>query len=116
MADTVNGLIAVAESDNSVGEVINVGSNFEVSIGDTVRMIAEVMGAEVEIETDEVRLRPEKSEVERLWADNSKAAELLGWKPQYAGLDGLRVGLSQTAEWFSNPENLRNYKSDIYNI
>jgi NAD dependent epimerase/dehydratase len=116
VADTVNGFIAVAESDNSVGEVINVGSNYEISIGDTVRMIAEVMGAEVEIETDEVRLRPEKSEVERLWADNSKASDLLGWKPEYAGLDGLRRGLSQTAEWFSNPENLRSYKSDIYNI
>jgi NAD dependent epimerase/dehydratase len=116
VADTVNGFIAVAESDNSVGEVINVGSNYEISIGDTVRMIAEVMGTEVEIETDEVRLRPEKSEVERLWADNSKASDLLGWKPEYAGLDGLRRGLSQTAEWFSNPENLRSYKSDIYNI
>ncbi|MDA3832335.1 MAG: NAD-dependent 4,6-dehydratase LegB [Spirochaetales bacterium] len=116
VADTVNGFIAVAESDKSVGEVINVGSNFEVSIGDTVRMIAEVMGAEVEIETDEVRLRPEKSEVERLWADNGKAERLLGWKPEYAGLEGLRVGLTQTAEWFSNPENLRNYKSDTYNI
>lgn len=116
VADTVNGFIAVAESDNAVGEVINVGSNYEVSIGDTVRMIAEVMGTQVEIETDEVRLRPEKSEVERLWADNSKAARLLGWKPQYAGLDGLRAGLTQTAEWFSNPVNLRCYKSDTYNI
>ncbi|MDX2482003.1 MAG: NAD-dependent 4,6-dehydratase LegB [Desulfuromusa sp.] len=116
VADTVNGFIAIAESDNSVGEVVNVGSNFEVSIGGTVRMIAEVMGAEVEIETDEVRLRPEKSEVERLWADNSKAERLLGWKPEYTGLEGLRVGLTQTAEWFSNPENLRNYKSDTYNI
>jgi dTDP-glucose 4,6-dehydratase len=116
VADTVNGFIAVAESDDAVGQVINVGSNYEVSIGDTVRMIAEVMGAQVEIETDEVRLRPEKSEVERLWADNSKAARLLGWKPQYGGLEGLRVGLTQTAEWFSNPENLRSYKSDTYNI
>jgi dTDP-glucose 4,6-dehydratase len=79
-------------------------------------MIAEVMGVEVEIETDEVRLRPEKSEVERLWADNAKALELLGWKPQYAGLEGLKRGLHQTAEWFRNPENLRNYKSEIYNI
>ncbi len=116
VADTVNGFIAVSEADDAVGEVINVGSNFEVSIGDTVRMIAEVMGAQVEIETDEVRLRPEKSEVERLWADNSKAASLLGWKPQYAGLEGLRVGLTQTAEWFSNPDNLRSYKADTYNI
>lgn len=116
VSDTVRGFIAVAESDNSVGEVINIGSNFEVSIGDTVRMIAEVMGADVEIETDEVRLRPEKSEVERLWAENRKAQQLLGWAPEYAGLEGLRLGLSQTAEWFSNPENLRNYKSDTYNI
>ena len=116
VSDTVQGFIAVAESDNSVGEVINVGSNFEVSIGDTVCMIAEVMGAEVEIETDEVRLRPEKSEVERLWADNCKARQLLNWTPDYGGLDGLRAGLLQTAEWFSNPENLRNYKSDTYNI
>lgn len=116
VADTVAGFMAVAESDRAVGEVINLGSNFEISIGDTVRMIAEVMGAEVEIETDDVRLRPEKSEVERLWADNRKAAELLGWYPQYAGLEGLNRGLTQTAEWFGNPENLRNYKSDIYNI
>lgn len=116
VADTIEGFIAVAESDKSVGEVINVGSNYEITIGDTVRMIAEVMGTEVDIQTDEVRLRPEKSEVERLWADNSKASDLLGWKPLYAGLEGLKRGLSQTAEWFSDPENLRSYKSDIYNI
>lgn len=116
VADTVAAFIAVAESEKSVGEVINVGSNFEVSIADTVRMIAEVMGAEVEIETDEVRLRPEKSEVERLWADNSKALELLGWKPVFAGLDGLKRGLSRTAEWFVDPLNFENYKSGIYNI
>jgi dTDP-glucose 4,6-dehydratase len=116
VADTVNGFIAVAESDNSVGQVINIGSNYEVSIGETVRLIAEVMGARIEIETDEVRLRPAKSEVERLWADNGKAASLLGWKPDFAGVEGLKRGLAQTAEWFSNPENLRAYKADIYNI
>lgn len=116
ITDTVEGFIAVAESEKSDGEVINIGSNYEISIGDTVRMIADVMGVDVEIETDDLRLRPENSEVERLWADNSKAAELLGWKPKYAGLDGLKRGLSQTVEWFNNPDNLRNYKSDIYNI
>lgn len=116
VADTVNGFIATAKSDDAIGKVINIGSNYEISIGDTVLMIADVMGAQVEIVTDEVRLRPEKSEVERLWADNSKAEQLLGWKPQYSGLSGLRVGLTQTAEWFSNPDNLRNYKSDTYNI
>ena len=116
VADTVEGFIAVAESDKSAGEVINIGSNYEISIGDTVRMIAEVMGTDVEIETDEVRLRPEKSEVERLWADNAKAADLIGCIPQYAGLEALKRGLAKTAELFSDPENLTSYKSDVYNI
>lgn len=116
VADTVSGFIAVAESERAIGEVINIGSNYEISIGDTVRMIASVMGADIEIETEDVRLRPEKSEVERLWADNRKAGELLGWRPGFEGLDGLRKGLTETALWFTDPENLRAYKSDIYNI
>lgn len=116
VADTVEGFIAVAESDRSVGEVINIGSNYEISIGETARLIAEVMGAEIEIETDEVRLRPEKSEVERLWAGNDKAAELLGWTPAYAGKEGLRRGLEKTAAWFADPDNLKAYKADAYNI
>lgn len=114
--DTVNGFIAVMQSDQSVGEVINIGSNYEVSIGETVEIIAEVMGVGVEIETEQARLRPEKSEVERLWAGNSKAAEMLGWQPEYAGKEGLRRGLGRAAEWFSNPDNLRRYKTGIYNI
>jgi len=114
--DTVRGFISIAESDLSVGEVINVGSNYEISMGDTVRMIAEVMNTEIEVVTDEVRLRPDKSEVERLWAENRKARELAGWEPLYAGKDGLRRGLDETVTWFRNPENLRAYKSDIYNI
>ena len=114
--DTVKGFIAVAESEKSVGEVINIGSNFEISIGETVKLIAEVMGAEIEIESDEVRLRPKNSEVERLWADNSKAKDLAGWAPLYAGKDGFRRGLSETVEWFANPENLKKYKATLYNI
>lgn len=114
--DTVRGFIAVAESPRSAGEVINVGSNFEISVGDTAGMIADVMGKDVEIETDSARLRPERSEVERLWADNTKAARLLGWQPEYAGADGFRRGLTRTVEWFTRPENLRTYKSDLYNI
>jgi dTDP-glucose 4,6-dehydratase len=114
--DTVNGFIAVAESDASVGEVINIGSNFEISIGETVQLIADVMGKEIEIETDAQRLRPEKSEVERLWADNTKAKTLLNWEPIFAGREGLKRGLQETVEWFSSPENLRKYKSDVYNI
>lgn len=114
--DTVRGFIAIAESDKSVGEVINVGSNFEISIGDTVQMIAEVMGVEIEIETEQVRLRPEKSEVDRLWADNSKARNLTGWEPAYGGREGFKRGLAETVAWFTNPENLGNYKADIYNV
>ncbi|MBK9161507.1 MAG: SDR family oxidoreductase [Nitrosomonadales bacterium] len=114
--DTVRGFIAVAESDRSVGEVINIGSNFEISIGDTVQLIAEIMGGGIEIETEQARLRPEKSEVDRLWADNSKARELTGWEPAYGGREGFRRGLAETIAWFTQPENLRNYKADIYNV
>lgn len=116
VADTVESFIATAESDLSTGTVINGGSNFEISIGDTVKMIAEIMGTEIEIETDSVRLRPEKSEVERLWADNSKAKRLLNWEPKYGGKAGFRRGLKETIDWFTKPENLRSYKADIYNI
>ncbi|HXV18070.1 MAG TPA: hypothetical protein VD758_14880, partial [Gemmatimonadaceae bacterium] len=70
----------------------------------------------VEIETDPDRLRPQRSEVERLWADNSKAARLVDWRPQYGGEEGFRRGLTRTVEWFSKPENLRTYKPDVYNI
>jgi dTDP-glucose 4,6-dehydratase len=114
--DTVAGFIAVLESDKGCGEVINFGSNFEISVGDTARLIAEVMNADIEILTDEVRLRPTHSEVERLWADNSKARELFGWAPKYAELDGFKRGLAETVEWIEDADNLRGYKADIYNI
>ena len=71
---------------------------------------------DIEIETDEERLRPEKSEVNRLWADNKKAKRLLGWEPQYGRLEGFKRGLRKTAEWFTKPENLKRYKAGIYNI
>lgn len=114
--DTVKGFIAIAESEKSVGEVINIGSNFEISIGETAELIAEAMGAEIEIETDDQRLRPEKSEVERLWADNTKAKELASWEPEYGGRDGFKRGLAETAEWFADPENIKGYKAEIYNL
>jgi dTDP-glucose 4,6-dehydratase len=116
VTDTVAGFMAALNSGRGIGEVINVGSNFEISIGDTARIIAEVMGVEVEIHADEKRLRPEKSEVERLWAANGKARDLLGWQPQYSGLDGFRRGLIETVAWFSKPSHLASYKSDIYNL
>lgn len=114
--DTVRGFIEVAESTATIGEVVNIGSDFEVSIGETVQTIAEVMGVEVEIETDIQRLRPEKSEVERLWADISKARRLFGWKPKYGGKTGFKQGLQETVEWFSNPDHLNMYKSGRYNL
>jgi dTDP-glucose 4,6-dehydratase len=114
--DTVSGFIEVAKSEKAIGEVINIGSNFEVSIGETASIIAEVMGEEIEIITDENRLRPEKSEVERLWADNSKAASILDWQPSFGGKDGFKKGIKETAEWFVQKENLKKYKSGIYNI
>lgn len=114
--DTVRGFLAVTESERSVGEVINIGSNYEISIGDTVQLIAEVMGKDITIECDEQRLRPNKSEVERLWADNSKAIELVDWEPLYAGKDGFKRGLKDTVDWFIDPRNLKRYRTDIYNI
>ena len=116
VADTVGGFLAALASDQGAGEVINLGSNFEVSIGDTARLIAEAMNAEIEILTDEQRLRPEKSEVDRLWAANEKAARLLNWRPGYGGLDGFRRGIAETVTWFREPSNLTAYKSEIYNL
>lgn len=114
--DTVRGFIAVAECDAAIGRVVNIGSNFEVSVGDTARLIAELMGREVEFTSDEQRMRPAGSEVERLWADNTLARELTGWTPEYAGVDGLKRGLRETIEWFGVPANLHRYKAGLYNI
>lgn len=114
--DTVSGFVAALESQAGAGEVINFGSNYEISIGDTAQLIADVMGKVVEITTDEVRLRPKNSEVERLWADNRKAREILGWRPEYGSGDGFRKGILETVEWFLDPANLAAYKADQYNI
>jgi len=114
--DTVRGFISVAKADAAVGQVINIGSNYEISIGDSVKMIADIMDVEITIETDDIRLRPIKSEVERLWADNTKAFELCGWRPEYSGKDGFRRGLEETISWFKNADNLSQYKSNEYVI
>jgi NAD dependent epimerase/dehydratase len=114
--DTVSGFIAAMESDSGTGEVVNFGSNFEVSIGETASLIAQTMGREVEILTDEARLRPPNSEVDRLWADNAKARALFGWTPAYGGLEGFKRGLSETATWFLDPANLSGYKVNRYNV
>ena len=114
--DTVGGFLAALRSETGYGEVINFGSGFEISIGDTARLIAELMGVPIEIVTDELRIRPDKSEVERLWADNSKAKAVLGWSPELAGVDGFREGLRQTIDWFTQPQNLKLYEAERYYI
>jgi dTDP-glucose 4,6-dehydratase len=114
--DTVNGFIAVMKSDKAIGETINIGSNYEVSIGETAEIIARLMDTEIEIETDDIRLRPQKSEVERLWANNQKAKHLIDWAPIYGGKEGFERGLRETINWFLDKQNLTLYKADVYNI
>ncbi len=114
--DTVNGFIAAAGSEKVIGQVINLGTGFEISIRDTVDLIADIMGAGIQICLDSQRVRPEKSEVDRLCADNTKAMKLMNWKPEFAGRKGLKKGLEKTVKWFSKPENLSFYKSRNYNI
>lgn len=110
--DTCRGFIALAETATSIGETVNIGSNFEISVGDTLNMIKSIMNSEVEFLVDQQRLRPEKSEVNRLWCDNAKIKQLTGFAPQFS----LEQGLRRTVEWFVQPENLKQYKADIYNV
>jgi len=108
--DTADAFIAVAKSDNTIGEVINAGSNYEISIGALTEMIMDIIGMNIEIICDDVRLRPEKSEVNRLWADNTKIKALTGWQPAYT----LEQGLRETISWIE--KNMQFFKSDLYNI
>ena len=110
--DTCRGFIALAECDESIGETVNIGSNFEISIGDTLNLIKELMNSDVEFGVDENRIRPSKSEVFRLWCDNSKIKELTGFKPQV----NIKEGLQKTIDWITQPDNLKKYKSEIYNV
>jgi NAD dependent epimerase/dehydratase len=112
VADTCCGLLALARCDRAVGEIVNIGSNYEISIGDTLALIRELMGSDVELVEDAQRLRPERSEVFRLWCDNRKMSELTGFQPMH----DLRAGLRATIGWFLEPGNLAKYKSDIYNV
>lgn len=108
--DTVEAFIKVAESEETIGQVVNAGSNYEISIGDLAKTIIKLIGKEVEIICDEQRLRPEKSEVNRLWADNTKIKKLTGWQPKFT----LEEGLKETINWIEN--NMQYYKPNIYNV
>lgn len=114
--DTARAFTAALRSPKAVGEVINFGSNFEVSIGQVAKTIAGLMGSKIKIETESTRRRPAKSEVERLWADNSKAKKLTGWSPRYGGLSGFEKGLEETIGWFKESGHLAQYKSHLCNI
>jgi len=110
--DTCRAFLSIAKCDQAIGQAVNIGSNFEISVGDTLNIIKDIMGSDVRFISDEVRKRPEKSEVFRLWCDNGKIAQLTGFKPAY----NLRQGLEKTIEWFSKPKNLAKYKAGIYNL
>ena len=114
--DTANGFLAAAQSDAIVGQTINLGSGFEISVKETAETIAKLMNTKLELVDDEQRVRPENSEVERLHASIEKAKTLLGWQPELKGLAGFETGLKKTIEWFSNPKNLSRYKADRYNL
>ena len=112
VADTCRGFLELARCDKAIGEVVNIGSNFEISVGDTLSLIRDLMNSDVEFLADEQRLRPGKSEVFRLWCDNTKIRSLTGFEPAY----DIRTGLEETIAWFTRPENLAKYKADIYNV
>lgn len=110
--DTCEGFIALATSASCIGETVNIGSNFEISVGDTLDIIKSQMNSNVTFITDNQRLRPSKSEVVRLWCDNSKVFELTGFKPKHT----IEQGLAKTIDWFVKPDNLSKYKTNIYNV
>ena len=110
--DTCSGMIALAKAEQTAGEVFNIGSNFEVSIGDLAELIKKLMNSNTKIITDVQRLRPKKSEVNRLWCDNKKIMQNTEFRPHFS----LEDGLKKTINWFLNPANLEKYKSNIYNV
>lgn len=110
--DTCRGFLALARCDAAVGETVNIASNYEISVGDTLTLIRDLMGRDVKLMSDAARLRPEKSEVFRLWGDNQKMRELTGFAPQVS----IAEGLQRTIDWFTKPENLAKYKAGIYNV
>jgi NAD dependent epimerase/dehydratase len=110
--DTCRGFIALAGCSEAIGETVNIGSNFEISVGDTLNLIKDIMQSDVEFIVDDERIRPENSEVFRLWCDNSKIEKLTGFKPKV----NIRAGLIRTVDWVTRPENLKQYKIDLFNV
>ncbi len=116
VTDTANGFVAALESTVGLGEVFNLGSNFEVSVGETVELISELIGRKVILNMEKERIRPEKSEVVRLWADNTKAKAQFDWKPEYEGRQGFKEALRKTINWYLDPTNLAKFKSTSFTL
>lgn len=116
VTDTAQGFIAAARSEKARGQVVQLGSNFEISIADLIQALGSILRVTPIVESEAERMRPEKSEVHRLWADNTKSKELLDWKPVYEGKPGFLKALAATAEWFSDPKNLSHYRADTYTV
>jgi NAD dependent epimerase/dehydratase len=112
--DTAMGFLSVAEGEGGLGEVFNMGSGFEISMADVVDMICEIAGRKIEFVEDPSRVRPPESEVERLWSDSSRIERAFGWKPDYAGRDGLYRGLEKTYAWFQNHFEVAGYNPAKY--
>ena len=115
VTDTANAFIEIAQCEASIGKTINFGSNFEISIGKTAELISQIMGIEIDIVSDDKRFRPKNSEVERLFADTTLAKKILSLQPEHSGLEGFKKGLEKTIHWYTKPENLKHFKSNIYN-
>ena len=113
--DTVDAFVSTLNKKKDIGEIINVGSGFEISVKDLVSQISKIMGVKIDIQKDKERIRPKKSEVDRLYANIKKAKKILNWTPKYSKKNGFEKGLKKTIEWFSKVENLNHYKTDIFN-
>jgi len=110
--DTCRGFIELSKCDAAIGQEVNIASNFEISMRDTLEIIARIMNTNINFIEDKQRIRPKNSEVFRLWGDNNKIKTLTGFTPSYS----IESGLEETIRWFINHENLKNYKANIYNV
>ncbi|SDB81130.1 NAD-dependent 4,6-dehydratase LegB [Williamwhitmania taraxaci] len=110
--DTCRGFLAIAQCDDTIGREVNIASNYEISMFDTLGIIKDIFGSDTQFISDEKRLRPQNSEVLRLWGDNSLIKQMTGWSPEY----DIRKGMEETIKWFTNADNLKKYKTGIYNV
>lgn len=113
--DTADAFVSTLNKKKDIGEIINIGSGFEISVKDLVSQISKIMGIKIDIQKKKERIRPKRSEVDRLYANTKKAKKILNWTPKYSKKNGFEKGLKKTIEWFSKTENLNHYKTDIFN-